>query len=108
MQYRNNGGKRVETFVGEVKWFEFREGEIVELRGLEEQSYVVEKIIDHEPKRRVLDKLREIKLTVVYEGYEPEVYWLHENKDLRFTQAFQDYAAKHPELQRYLLIGAKC
>ena len=57
-----------------MKWFEYREGEIVELRGIEEQSFVVEKIIDHEPKRAILDKLREIKLTVVYEGYDPEVF----------------------------------
>ena len=72
------------------------------------QSYVVEKIIDHSPKKEFLDKLREIKLTVVYEGYEPAVYWLHENKDLRLTQAFQDYAVLHPALQRYSLVsGAK-
>ena len=108
VQYRNNGGKRVETFVGEVKLYKHREGEIVELRGVEEQSYVVEKIVDHSPKKDFLDKLREIKLTVVYEGYEPEVYWLHENKDLRFTKAFQDYARLHPALQRYALVsGAK-
>ena len=108
VQYRNNGGKRVETFVGEVKLYKHREGEIIELRGLEEQSYAVEKIVDHSPKKDFLDKLREIKLTVVYEGYEPEVYWLHENKDLRFTKAFQDYAALHPALQRYSLVsGAK-
>lgn len=106
VQYRNDGGKRVEVFVGEVKLFKHREGEIMELRGIEEQSYVVEKIIDHSPKREVLDKLREIKLTVVYEGYEPAVYWLHENKDLRFTQAFQDYAELHPALKRYSLIGS--
>lgn len=105
VQYRNNGGKRVETFVGEVKLYKHREGEIVELRGVEEQSYVVEKIVDHSPKKDFLDKLREIKLTVIYEGYEPEVYWLHENKDLRFTKAFQDYAALHPALQRYSLVS---
>ena len=66
------------------------------------------RILSFEVQLDFLDKLREIKLTVVYEGYEPEVYWLHENKDLRFTKAFQDYAMLHPALQRYSLVsGAK-
>jgi len=94
----------VETFIGEVKLYRYREGEILEMRAIEESSYIVESIIDHEPKKQILDNLKEIKLTVVYEGYQPEVYWLHENKDLRFTKAFQIYASAHPELQRYSLV----
>ncbi len=77
------------------------------MRALEESSYVVESIIDHEPKKKELNNLREIKLTVIYEGYQPEVYWLHENKDLRFTKAFQVYAEEHPALKKYSLVIGK-
>ena len=66
VHYVNNGDAHVETFVGNVKKFTHREGEIVEMRTATEDIFVVEKILDHFPKKKSL-KIEEIVLEVVYE-----------------------------------------
>ena len=64
--------------------------------------YIVEGIIDHNPKEGF--NMRNGRLTVVFKGYPPDEYYIHENPDLLHSVAFVKYVETNPSLQPFLTV----